>query len=515
MTDNQNKTNLTEENENKTNITNEKANITNTTNENENKTNITDEKENKTNLTDEKANLTKIKDENENKTNITEEHEKTKNMTDEKEINKNVTLENENKANVTDNKINATEDNENKKNLTENNENRTNLTENNQNRTNVSKNKINATEDNENKTNLTESNENKTNVTENKINSTEDNVNNTNIKNNEVKANATNENENKTNTTNENKEENKESEETEKGKEEKIKKDAKDLKVCVCTPVKKDNRYIREFVQFYEKWGVDKMIIYDNNEENDETFDEVIGDYMEKKFVKVRNWRGKHKVLLEMMNDCYERYNKKYDWILYYETDEFLHLKNYTNVKDFLNEKRFDKCNKIYLNWVFHTDNDLYHYENKSVIERFPIIEPKPEGERGLKHTFFKTMIRGNLPNVTITCVHRLNKEMKGCNGYGQEPEVKMFRMVDQDYENYYIDHYFSRSVDEFIDKLNKGDSIRGHDIPFKIGTFGNYFGFNNMTIEKVEYVENKTGLDLSKYKNILKERNKNIRNKY
>ena len=39
---------------------------------------------------------------------------------------------------------------------------------------------------------------------------------------------------------------------------------SKQTKVCVCTPAKEENRYIREFIQHYEKYGVDKMFLYDN-----------------------------------------------------------------------------------------------------------------------------------------------------------------------------------------------------------------------------------------------------------
>ena len=291
-------------------------------------------------------------------------------------------------------------------------------------------------------------------------------------------------------------------------KEEKIIKKT-DIKVCLCTPCKKENRYIKEFVEFYKDWGVDKIFLYDNNEKDGEKMDEVLHDYIKNGFVEIYDWRGKYKILMNMMDDCYQRNNRNYDWLLFYETDEFLHLKNYTNIKKFLKEDKFDNCKKIHLNWVFHTDNDQYHYDERPVRERFPIIEPKPRNVKGLRHVFFKTMIRGNLSNIKIDCVHKLVKSIKGCNGYGKEAEINGVSFVEQDFENYYIDHYFSRSVDEFIDKLNKGDSIRGHDIRFKIGTFGNYFGFNNMTINKISYVEKRTGLNLSIYKQILRDRNK------
>lgn len=50
------------------------------------------------------------------------------------------------------------------------------------------------------------------------------------------------------------------------------------------------------------------------------------------------------------MNDCYLNYNKKYDWLIFYEFDEYLFLKDFKNVKAFLNDLRFNKCKKIQLN---------------------------------------------------------------------------------------------------------------------------------------------------------------------
>ena len=47
------------------------------------------------------------------------------------------------------------------------------------------------------------------------------------------------------------------------------------------------------------------------------------------------------------------RYNKLFDWLIFYDIDEYIHLTNYKNIKDFLNEKKFDNCKKIYLKWSF------------------------------------------------------------------------------------------------------------------------------------------------------------------
>ena len=73
-----------------------------------------------------------------------------------------------------------------------------------------------------------------------------------------------------------------------------------------------------------------------------------------------------------MMNNCYKNNYLLYDWMIFYEIDEYIYLKNYTNIKKFLSEKKFEKCETIQLNWLMHTDNNQIYYENKPINIRFP-----------------------------------------------------------------------------------------------------------------------------------------------
>ena len=284
-----------------------------------------------------------------------------------------------------------------------------------------------------------------------------------------------------------------------------VKKNIKDLKVCVCTQARNENKYIREFVKFYAKIGVDKIFIYDNNKKNGEKFDNILKDYIKKDFVTIKDWRGKKRELLNMMDNCYKENNKKYDWLIFYSPDEFIHLKNITNIKVFLTGKKFDKCNKIYLNWIYHTDNNLYHYNNASLQKRFPQVENKPKNKAYLPHNYVKSIIRGNLKDIKIDNIYILDKTVNGCNGYGENVKLKDFYMEKQDFKNYYIDKYFSKSVDEFIEKLNSDDMLMEDDKSTKINIFDNYFGFNEMTIEKIKYIQKRTKLNLVRYINLMK----------
>ena len=151
----------------------------------------------------------------------------------------------------------------------------------------------------------------------------------------------------------------------------KNKKDIINIKVCLCTLGKKENRYILEFVEHYKKYGVDKIFLYDNNDIDGERFEEEINHYIKSGFVELINWRGIPKALIKIINQCYQNNYDKYDWLIFYEIDEFIYLKHYNNIKTFLNQKRFIKCKSIQLNWVHRSDSNLMLYDKRPLSIRF------------------------------------------------------------------------------------------------------------------------------------------------
>ena len=278
------------------------------------------------------------------------------------------------------------------------------------------------------------------------------------------------------------------------------------IKVCICTLGKKENRYIREFVQYYENYEIDQIILYDNNEIDGERFEEVIKDYIDKGLVKLIDWRGRNRSMIRVWNDCYLNNFDKFDWLIFYDIDEYIFLKNYTSIKAFLKEPKFKKCQKIYLNWVIHTDNNLIYYDNRTLHERFPEVELNARNKNKNCYGSVKSILKGHIPNVKINRMHIFSRDMKGCNGFGEEAELNQLDHIkNPDYEYYYIDHYYSKSVEEFIEKINKGDVYFENKISFKMHRIKRYFNINKLTKEKIKYIEKNTGLNLHKYKKRLR----------
>lgn len=271
------------------------------------------------------------------------------------------------------------------------------------------------------------------------------------------------------------------------------KKQAIKMKVSICTIGKLENQYIREYVKYYQNLGVDKIYIYDNNDINGEKFETVLSDYIDIDYVTIMNYRGYVKSQYKIMNNCYKINYLKYNWIMFYDIDEFLYLKNYTNIKNFLSENKFNKCKLIYLNFIYYTDNNNLYYVNKPLLSRFKSFKYDDR-------YFGKSIIRGDIPNINITSCHYLTKKIKPCNGFG-----KFSNNFLLDYKYYYIKHYSFKSTEEYSRKLIKGNAVYGDSITKKIKKIKMYFKFNKITLKKINLIENITGINLDYFRNKLK----------
>ena len=148
------------------------------------------------------------------------------------------------------------------------------------------------------------------------------------------------------------------------------------VNVCLCIIGKKENLYINEYIKHYKELGYKHIYLYDNNDINEEKFDDVLKKNIKNDFVSIINYRGYRGILnhpqFEAYYDCYEKNNKKYKWLSFFDLDEFLVLKpKNMKINKLLNNKRYEKCDNIKINWLIYSDSNLVYYENKPIKERF------------------------------------------------------------------------------------------------------------------------------------------------
>jgi hypothetical protein len=166
----------------------------------------------------------------------------------------------------------------------------------------------------------------------------------------------------------------------------------KTSKVALIATIKMENIYLREFIEHYKSLEVDKIILIDNNNEDGERFEEVIYDYIQSEFVIVENYRNCSICQMKSYEECYYKYKKHYEWLMFFDVDEYLILPNYKNIHEFLENKKFKNFNIIHINWIFYDDNNLIFYDNRPLQQRF--IRPRHLIDKNYINIYAKSIIR-------------------------------------------------------------------------------------------------------------------------
>ena len=176
-------------------------------------------------------------------------------------------------------------------------------------------------------------------------------------------------------------------------------------------------------------------------------------------------------------------------YLLIFDFDEFLELRNNKSIKEFLSNKAFDKCQNIKINWVLYSDNDLVYYDNRSVEKRFtkPLLENK-----GNYH--IKSTVRGHLKInfwKNISNPHSSNVNLTACSSTGKLFEnYRSPFQIPPNYENAYLKHYITKTIEEYINKVKRGRADYYYKLNYTIWNLrlNLFFSINKKTKEKINY---------------------------
>jgi len=206
------------------------------------------------------------------------------------------------------------------------------------------------------------------------------------------------------------------------------------MEVALVCIAKNETDYIEEWVKYHLKLGFDKIFIY----QNDWTC-----EYENEQIVKVK-FNGNQKQL-ESYKHFKTNHGLEYDWAAFFDVDEFLVLKKHKNIKEFL--KDYNEYESIGVNWVLFGDNNLEKvYENNySVLNRFTKRQNSVN-----KHIKTITKLKNNSYFINPHCLNTnwvdTNKKInKGPFNVGGPIDVAQ------------INHYFSKTKEEFKYKINRG----------------------------------------------------------
>jgi hypothetical protein len=207
------------------------------------------------------------------------------------------------------------------------------------------------------------------------------------------------------------------------------------MKTALVCIAKNEENYIQEWIDYHLKLGFDDIIIYQNNWRwSGET----------KNVIKI-DFDGNTKQIPAYNHFINENVNR-YDWVAFFDVDEFLVLKKHKNINEFL--KDYSDYPAIGINWVLFGDNG----------------HNKINGEYSVLKRFTK---RQNSVNDHVKCIVKLNKPfLMGVHTPDFISWVDTNKNYNNgnfnqngDYEIAQINHYFCKTEEEFKLKCERGRS--------------------------------------------------------
>lgn len=167
------------------------------------------------------------------------------------------------------------------------------------------------------------------------------------------------------------------------------------MKIASVTLTRLGNKYLKEYVEYYKKIGVDKMYFYDNNHEDEPKVIEVLQDYSDNGFVEIipfGNVEGR--IQEKAYQDFYDKHGKEYDWICVFDDDEYVTLHFCDNLKTFLSNPRFYGVNGICFPMVNFSDSGVIVNNKNTRLDVYTEIKDLNDI---WNRSFYKTIVKGGL----------------------------------------------------------------------------------------------------------------------
>ncbi len=260
--------------------------------------------------------------------------------------------------------------------------------------------------------------------------------------------------------------------------------------IIICSIIKNEVEYLKEWLDYHFNLGFDKIILGDNNDKGEELYQFIHQEYKDKVvFVDVRGQQGVQKPFYNWVIKTIP-----YEWCAFIDLDEFITFNEnskYQNIKDFLKKDPYARAYK--LNWMIYGDDNHITKTEGNVLDRFKTPLP-------LVYNTYK-----EIPEQAH-CKSILHKEIQGqfisnphtiveCDSYCQ-PDGTFLKSgspfnLNMDYSTLYIRHYYTKSLEEWIkNKMGRSyaDYVRSEEVDYY--PLSVYFKYNEYNEEKANYLK-------------------------
>ena len=222
-----------------------------------------------------------------------------------------------------------------------------------------------------------------------------------------------------------------------------------DLSVCVI--VKDEAPYIKEWLDYHLMLGVKRFYIYDN--ESSDNIRQVLMPYVRQGIVVYKYYPGEARQV-PAYNECVKDYGDKTKWLAIIDIDEFIVPLEKDNITDFLAD--YDDCCGVAINWLMYDSNGYKKKPRGGVPENYTRIHYDDIAEIH----FVKSIVKPEFVDYVVNAHYCAYKN--GLYAVDENKKTVEAGRTDAISRNkIQVNHYWSKSKEEFYAKVDKGMADR------------------------------------------------------
>ncbi len=221
----------------------------------------------------------------------------------------------------------------------------------------------------------------------------------------------------------------------------------------ICSIVKDETPYLEEWIEHHLNIGVQYFVIYDNN--SVVPVRQTLTKYIKHGLVDVTDCPIVNEAQIKAYNNCLYQMHNTAQWIIYIDADEFIILNKHRHINELL--KEYDSFGGLCLNWELHTASG--HLEKPDVPVMKAYREYLPHLNEINKHV--KTILQPRF-TLALSNPHCAIYE-KGYYAVNENYTRVSSAFSDFSNEIAQINHYYTKSYEEWITKIKRGRSDTNH----------------------------------------------------
>ncbi len=225
--------------------------------------------------------------------------------------------------------------------------------------------------------------------------------------------------------------------------------------------VKNEAFYMKEWIEFHKLVGVEKFYIYDN--ESTDNLKEVLQPYIDSNEVIYKFIKGK-KVQFKAYQDSIIKNRRKVRMMAFIDIDEFITPKKHSTVTEFIKNietKINHKIDALGINWLMHGFNGYYSKPEGLVCEKFKKCDFSTDWNKHIKSIVNpRSVVLAYHPHF---CVHLFGAKKVNTKG-----EDICGPFSKPDFDKIIINHYWTKSYEEYLERSKKGKADGCIPIPLE-----------------------------------------------